>query len=95
MIPDPDDETERRWAGWVEGWKARFAADHPGQPVPEPSHHDVLDWMSADWTTDNVAHFLQHVWNELGPVKRVVMQAELERLLKDAEEGRTIPGRLQ
>jgi hypothetical protein len=41
----------------AEEWRQDFAAAHPGEPVPEPSVYDLLQWM--DWTEENVARLVR------------------------------------
>jgi hypothetical protein len=75
----------------AEEWRQAFAAANPGKPVPEPSDEDLLAYIAKDWTVDNVARLLDHVWAGLTPAQRLYMRSRLEELARDAEEGRASP----
>jgi hypothetical protein len=77
----------------AEEWRQAFAAAHPGEPIPEPSPHDLLHWM--DWTEANVARLLEHLADSLTPAQWRLLEERLTELGRDMDEGRTVSGRLQ
>jgi hypothetical protein len=72
---DPDDDDARES---LEEWKRAFAAFHPGQPVPEPSHVEMLHWFWAHMTPAEQRKFAR--------THTVAIERVMDQLRSAAEE---------